>query len=151
MTLIVWDIGMKKKKQRAKGSNWIIDHFSLIFVTLSFAWMLYFHLLYHCRLREKFRVNTVISLIYSKYSRVSLLEPGQNNLSNPEAYSEPCQTSKMDCFAKIVNGWKSLKAVNYSCKALNLRFLTEFWIRLCNLQFIVWENRGANKTDSVAM
>ena len=28
----------------------------------------------------------------------------QNSLSNPEAYSEPCQTSKMECFAKIVNG-----------------------------------------------
>ena len=34
----------------------------------------------------------------------ALLEPQQNNLSNPEAYSEPCQTSKMGCFAKIVNG-----------------------------------------------
>ena len=129
-------------KQRAKASNWIIDHFSLIFVILSFAWMLYFHVLYDFRIREKFWVNTIISLICSKYSRVSLLEPGQNNLSNPEAYSEPCQTSKMDCFAKIVNGWKSLKAVNNSCKALHLRFLTEFWIRLCNLLFIVSENRG---------
>ena len=25
-----------------------------------------------------------------------------------EVYSEPCQTSKMECFAKIVSGWKSL-------------------------------------------
>ena len=25
-------------------------------------------------------------------------------LSNPEVYSEPCQTSKIECFAKIVNG-----------------------------------------------
>ena len=32
------------------------------------------------------------------------LQPWQNNLSNPEAYLEPCQTSKMDCFAEIVNG-----------------------------------------------
>ena len=24
----------------------------------------------------------------------------------PEAYSEPCQTSKMERFAKIFNGWK---------------------------------------------
>ena len=29
-------------------------------------------------------------------SRVSLLKPRQNNLSDPEAYSEPCQISKMD-------------------------------------------------------
>ena len=33
---------------------------------------------------------------------VSLLEPQKNNWSNPEAYSEPCQTSKMQCFVKIV-------------------------------------------------
>ena len=116
-------------KQRSKASNWIIDHFSLIFVILSFAWMLYFHVLYDFRIREKFWVNTIISLICSKYSSVSLLEPGQNNLSNPETYLEPCQASKMDCFAKIVNSWKSLKVVNYSCKALHLRFLTEF--RIC--------------------
>ena len=32
------------------------------------------------------------------------IQPRQSNLSNPEAYSEPCQTSKMECFAKIVNG-----------------------------------------------
>ena len=31
----------------------------------------------------------------------------QNNCS-PEAYSEPCQTSTMKCFAKMVNGWKLL-------------------------------------------
>ena len=34
---------------------------------------------------------------------VFFLEPRQNNLSNPEAYSEPCQTSKMKHFLKIVN------------------------------------------------
>ena len=83
----------------------------------------------------------ILSEYYNQLD-ISLLEPAQNNLSNPEAYLEPCQTSKMDCFAKIVNSWKSLKVVNYFCKALHLRFLTEFWIRLCNLQFIVWENRG---------
>ena len=45
----------------------------------------------------------MISLIYIKLSRVSLLESRQKNLGNPEAHSEPCQTSKMECFAKIVN------------------------------------------------
>ena len=39
-----------------------------------------------------------------QHSRVSLLEPRQNNLSNPEAYSEPCQASKMEFFSEIVNG-----------------------------------------------
>ena len=49
-------------------------------------------------------VNTIISLAYIKRSCVSLLEQKQNNVSNLEAYSELCQTSKMKCFAKIVNG-----------------------------------------------
>ena len=103
MTLIVWDIEMKKKKQRSKASNWIIDHFSLIFVILLFTWMLYFHALYNFRIKEnsKFWVNTIISLICSKHC---LSEPRQSNVSNPEAYSEPCQTSKMGCFVIIVNG-----------------------------------------------
>ena len=26
----------------------------------------------------------------------------------PEAYSEPCQTSKMELFVKMINGWKPL-------------------------------------------
>ena len=33
-------------------------------------------------------VNTIISLAYIKRSCVSLLEPQQKNLSNPEAYLE---------------------------------------------------------------
>ena len=36
--------------------------------------------------------------------------------------SEPCHSSKTECSAKIVNGWK---------QTLHLRCLTEFWIRLC--------------------
>ena len=50
-------------------------------------------------------------VIYQPFHE-ALLEPQQNNLSNPEAYSEPCQTwvwvqlqsLKMGYFAKIVNG-----------------------------------------------
>ena len=42
MTL-VWDIGTKKMKDRTKTSNWMGDHFSLTFVNLLLAWMLYFH------------------------------------------------------------------------------------------------------------
>ena len=46
-----------------------------------------------------------------------------------EMYSEPCQTSKMKLYAKIVN-------VNYFHKKLHLRCWTGFWIRLCiNLVF----------------
>ena len=41
-------------------------------------------------------------MAYIKQSRVCLWEPGQNNLSNPEVYSEPFQTSKIEYFVKII-------------------------------------------------
>ena len=50
-----------------------------------------------------------------KHSRVALLESQQNNTSNPEAHSEPCQTS---IFCK---NSQQLKAVNYFCKSIHFR------------------------------
>ena len=54
----------------------------------------------------KFGGNTIISFVY-----ISISVPvypsyihGKNNLSNPKAYSDPSQTSKMECLAKMVNG-----------------------------------------------
>ena len=104
MTLIVWDIGTKKIKERTKTSNLIVDHFSLTFVNLSQAWMLYFFV--WLQNKGKFLVWSEYYNQFGIYqpSRVSLLKPWKNNLSDPEAYPEPCQTSKMDCFVKIVNG-----------------------------------------------
>ena len=67
--------------------------------------MLYFHVW----LQNKGNI-----LVWSEYydqfgiyqsSHVSLLEPRQNNLSNEEAYLEQYQTSKMECFAKILKGY----------------------------------------------
>ena len=43
-------------------------------------------------------------------------------MSDTEAYSETCQTSKMEYFTKIVNGL----AVNYFRKKLHLGYLTGF-------------------------
>ena len=40
--LICWDMGLEKMIERSKASNWIVDHFSLIFVKSLLAWMLYF-------------------------------------------------------------------------------------------------------------
>ena len=37
MTYIVWDIGMKKMKERSKISNQTVDNFALTFVNLSLA------------------------------------------------------------------------------------------------------------------
>ena len=43
VTLIVWDIGTTKMKERTKTSNLIVGNFSLTFVNLSLVWILYFH------------------------------------------------------------------------------------------------------------
>ena len=111
MTPTVWDTVMKKMKERTKTSNLTVDNFSLIFVNRLLAWMLY-QLYFHVRLQNKGKF-----LVWSEYynqfgiyqpSCVSLLEPQQSNLSNLETYLEPYQTSKMGCFAKIVNGKKLL-------------------------------------------
>ena len=48
----------------------------------------------------------MISLAY--INSISLLEPWQSNLSKSEINSEPCKTSKMECFVKIVSGLKLL-------------------------------------------
>ena len=45
-----------------------------------------------------------------------------------EAYSEPCQTSKIECFEYKFKGL-NLKAVDYFLKTLHLRCLAEFWVR----------------------
>ena len=37
MTIIVWNIGTNKMKERSKTSNLIADHFSLTFINLSLA------------------------------------------------------------------------------------------------------------------
>ena len=62
--------------------------------------------MYDIRIRENslFGVNAIISFYICQPSCVSLLKPRQKNLSDPEAYPEPCQTSNMDYFVKIVNG-----------------------------------------------
>ena len=68
--------------------------------------------------------------------------------ANSKAYSGPCQTSKIEVFAKVVNGfsffdyfWKNLdvwkdpefasEASNDLWKKLHLRYLTGLWIHLC--------------------
>ena len=48
-----------------------------------------------------------------------------------ETYLELCQTSKMECFVKIVNCYKPLTI--FANSELHLRCLTGFWIRLCTL------------------
>ena len=47
-----------------------------------------------------------------------------------EVYSELCQTSEMERFAKMVNGLQPLTAI---AKILHLRCMTGFWIRLSGI------------------
>ena len=42
-----------------------------------------------------------------------------------EAYSEPCQTSKMDVFAKIINGWKQLTIFMKNCLTFRISYFTQ--------------------------
>ena len=65
--------------------------------------MLYFHV--WLQNKRKFLVWSEYYNQFGIYqpSHVSLLELQQSDLSNPETYSEPCQTSKMECSVKIVN------------------------------------------------
>ena len=68
--------------------------------------MLYFQL----RLQNKGKFfeltwrECYIQLGTSQRSRVSLLEPWQINLSNPEVYLESCKTSKIVLFAEKSQG-----------------------------------------------
>ena len=69
MTLIVWDIGTKKMKERTKTSNLIVDHFSLTFVNLSLASTFYFHL----RLQNKGKF-----LVWSEhYNQFGVCQPSR--------------------------------------------------------------------------
>ena len=53
------------------------------------------HITYDIQISENFQfgVNTIISLAYINLP----MYPQQSNLSNPEAYSESCQTCGMFC------------------------------------------------------
>ena len=90
----------EENERRNKTSNLIVDHFSLTIVTLPLVWMLYLHV---------WLQNNGKFLFSSEYYnhtipfRMYLLEPRQSNLSNTDTCSAPYQTSKMECFTKIVN------------------------------------------------
>ena len=55
----------------------------------------------------------------------------QVSMCHPEAYSKPCQTSKMEVFCENV---QRLLTVNYCRKTLHFRYLRGLSIRLCHLR-----------------
>ena len=99
--LLSGTLEQRKQKKELKLNTW---SFSLTFANLSLAWMLYFHV--WLQNKRKFLVWSECYNQFAIYqpSCASLLESLQSNLSNPQAYSEPCQTPKMENFEKIVNG-----------------------------------------------
>ena len=137
---------MKKLKKMSKTSNWIVDHFSLTYVNLSLASMLSFHV-WHQNDGKMFGVNSIISLAYIKSLHAPLLEPWQNNLSNPEAYLEACQTSKI-VFCK---NSQLQKAVNCFWKHSILDVLQSFEYTYVICYSLVRKIEEANKIDSVRM
>ena len=89
-------------------------------------------------------------MAYIKCSHVSLSELWQNNINNPEAYSEPGQTSKIECFGKIVNGY--LKAVNHFRIKLSMLDVwqgSEYASEICYSLF--GKTEDPNNIDSVAV
>ena len=92
----------------------------------------------------------MISLTYIDlpvYPRI--VEPWQDNLSNPEAYSEPCQISKMEFFAKIVNGYKGLGQAFVKHFILDVWLDSEYACVICYSLF--GKTEDANQTDLVAV
>ena len=75
------------------------------------------------------RYSSIFYAVYHHTKRLSVRN--MRAYSRPSwslAYSEPCKTSKMGFFVKIV------KSANYFCEQLHLRYLAELLIRLCLLQ-----------------
>ena len=128
-------------------TNWTADHCYLTFVNLLLIWMLYFHI--WCQNKGKILVWIEY---YNQFGihqcfRVSFLEPQQNNLSKPVAYSEPCQPFKIECFAKIVSGQRLLTFfVKHSI--LDVWQGSQYASVICHSLFGIIEY--ANKIDSVA-
>ena len=97
-------LGQCNEKNERKQKHQIVDHFSLTFVNLALAWMSHFY--EWLQNKGKFLGGEYYNQfgIYQPSSVSTILELREVNLSNPEAYSEPCKISKMKFFAKIVNG-----------------------------------------------
>ena len=92
-----WNKENERKNKTIKLTSW---SFSLMFVDLPLAWMLYFHLwLQNIEKCLGWSEHYNQLGIYQTF-HASILEPRQGNWSNPEAYSESCQTSEMQGFAK---------------------------------------------------
>ena len=99
------------------------------------------------RIRGKCKsgVNTIISLAYIKHFSVFLLELQQNNLSNPDVYSEPCQTSKMEC---LVNSYNLLTILEKQ-SILDAWQSSEYASAICYT--LLGKTEDPNKIDSMTM
>ena len=101
--------------------------------------------MHYFRIRGKFLIWSEYynqSGIYQTFLCISPRTTATEILSNPEAYSEPCQTSKIGCFTKTIKGLKSLTFfVKHSTSGV--------WIRLC--YSLDGKNEVTNKIDVVGL
>ena len=88
-------------------------------------------------------MDTIIGLAYTKRSHASW----QNNLINLEVDLEPYQIYNIELYEN--SHW--LKAVNYFCKALHLRCLTEFLDVTVICYSLFGKIEDANKMGSLGM
>ena len=118
-------------------------NFSLTFLNLFLAWMLYFHVW----LLNLGKIQSLEWILYSQFGIYqtilsTLWQPRQNNLSDPEIYSEPCQISMIECFVKTI-----IFLVEHSildvCKNSQYAFVIFY--------SLFGKIEGANKMDLVAM
>ena len=59
--------------------------------------------------KKKLGVWSPLTFFYIKLRSFEVLKIGKKTIfQHPEAYSEPCQTLKMEPFAKIVNSFLAL-------------------------------------------
>ena len=89
----------------------------------------------------KFRVN--IRVAYTNCYFVSLQEPQENNLRNPEINSEPCQTSRLE-FCK---NSQQLKAIKFFRKKFHLKCFTEFEYTSIICYSLFGKTEDANKIE----
>ena len=80
-----------------------------------------------------FTKNELLHMYFSRILTANFRTPIFQNTfqvaASAEAYSGPCQTSKMELFVNIING---LKPLTIFTKKLHLRCFTRFCVCLCS-------------------
>ena len=82
-----------------------------------------------CNFTKNELFHRYFSRILTANFRTTIFQNTFQVAASAEAYSGPCQTSKMELFVNIING---LKPLTIFTKKLHLRCFTRFCVRLCS-------------------